>query len=333
MRSKTIMHGLSQCSLPYCALVAVCASVIMLSLYKNATAHDHDVLLLNEPVQPIPVIDIDRRKFSLGESLFHEKQLDRHERKSCSSCHDLSKGGSDGKTTSRPLNPEEPRSKEVNTPTIFNVKFNDSYYWNGLFESLDEQLDDALLELNDSWQILASRLAHIPSYERKFNLLYSDGITATNIKDALSYYVASLSTPNSPFDQYLRGKPKAIDEKQKTGYRLFKQHGCIVCHQGINVGGNLTLPLAEITLDKFSPALGNTLTDRNSGKNNKIRVPSLRNVALTAPYLHDGSAATLEGAVNHMSRQAPGLSIPKQDTDLIIRFLKSLTGEYNGQML
>lgn len=287
-----------------------------------------------EPIQPIPEIQIDPRKFRLGKRLFHEKRLHKHRKKSCHSCHNFSKGGGDGKTTVTGQNPKTLGSKSVNTPTIFNVIYNDSYYWRGQFQSLEQQLDDAVLELNDSWEILATIVAPIPSYHRAFYLIYPAGVTAANVKDALKYYVRSLNTPNSPFDQYLRGHINAISRDQKRGYQLFKSYGCIACHQGINVGGNLTLPLQEITLDKFSPTLANTQKlSENLNKQNKIRVPSLRNVALTGPYLHDGSITTLETAVNHRAANELGMTIPKAEVDLIVRFLQSLTGELNGRML
>ncbi len=154
--------------------------------------------------------------------------------------------------------------------------------------------------------------------------------------DALATFERSLITPGAPLDRYLRGKHDAISPDEERGYELFKTYGCIACHQGVNVGGNLFQrfgvfanpfayrPVTRADLGRF------TLTG-NTKDRFVFRVPSLRNVAATAPYLHDGSAATLEQAVEKMASTQLGRVIAPPEIDLIVRFLHTLTGEYRGQ--
>lgn len=317
-------------------IISLLLSISLMLLFgaQSLALHSDSTNILasaEEPIKPIPVPHIQHRKYQLGKSLFHEKRLHKEGKKSCSDCHNLDKGGTDGKSTAKPISL---KNGGVNTPSIFNVSLNKVYYWDARFNSLDEQMDDALLELNQSWSRVVEILEKIPSYQEQFHFNYAEGITPRTVKDALLYYVRSLNTPNSSFDQYLRGNPGAMDKHQKTGYHLFKSHGCIACHQGINLGGNLSFPLSEFSLDKFSPTLGNRGGDNaHPVKNNRIRVPGLRNVELTAPYLHDGSLAKLEDAVNHLALQQMGSKIPDKEVNLIVRFLKSLTGKHNGRTL
>ena len=163
-----------------------------------------------------------------------------------------------------------------------------------------------------------------------FNNIYSDGVTSENIKDAIISFERSLLTPNSAFDLYLNGDKTALSNQQLQGYRLFKSYGCITCHQGTNIGGNFV-----INLDKLGAPFGNlnSTRERLNGKIKTIRVPSLRNVAVTAPYFHDGSATTLFQAVQRMIDEYLGLAVTDENIYLITSFLKSLTGKYKGKSL
>jgi cytochrome c peroxidase len=164
-------------------------------------------------------------------------------------------------------------------------------------------------------------------------------LTAANIKDALVAYELSLNTPNARFDRFLRGDKQALTPSEQKGYQLFKTSGCISCHQGMNLGGNMFQPFGVI---------GNYITDRgqitkadlgrfNTTKNEVdryvFRVPSLRNVALTPPYFHDGSAQTLPQAIAKMTKYQLGRSLPTEQIELIVQFLGTLTGEYRGKSL
>jgi cytochrome c peroxidase len=147
-----------------------------------------------------------------------------------------------------------------------------------------------------------------------------------------------LLTPGSRFDRYLGGEQHAITEREKSGYRLFKDYGCAACHQGVNVGGNLyqklgimqayfvDRPITEADLGRYN-------VTRQEADRHVFRVPSLRNVAVTPPYFHDGSVATLDDAIHEMAQHQLGRPIPEQDVELIAAFLHTLTGQYRGKPL
>ncbi|WP_455223564.1 cytochrome-c peroxidase [Kaarinaea lacus] len=281
-----------------------------------------------EPIRPIPgKKNLSLDKIALGEKLFNDKRLDSNQLIACGDCHNLSLGGTDQLAFS--VNGAG-KPTRFNTPSIFNVGLNTQYYWSGKFETLEEQLTDALVEINTTWPQLIHTITEIPEYVDQFKAIYTDGITKKNIKDALISFELSLVTPDSPFDLYLKGDVTALTAGELQGYRLFKSYGCVTCHQGVNMGGNFVLQL-----DKLGAPFGNLNSTRNrlQGKLRKIRVPSLRNVALTSPYFHDGSATTLHQAVSRMADEYLGIGVDEQQVSLIVDFLKTLTGKYKGQSL
>lgn len=295
-----------------------------------------DVLLVPgkivEPISPIRTHDLQQleldEKIKLGEKLFHDPRLDAKKRiTSCASCHNLKLGGTDQLAFS--VN-SAGKSTLFNTPSIFNVSLNSQYYWSGQINTLDDQLDDALKEVNTTWPLLLKTLKKIPAYVSVFDSIYNDGITKENIRDALVTYESSLVTPNSPFDNYLNGDESSITQNALKGYKLFKSYGCITCHQGNNIGGNVV-----IDLRKLGAPFGklNSTRHRLNGKLLQIRVPSLRNVAVTPPYFHDGSATTLYQAVHRMIDEYAGIEAPDNDVYNIISFLRALTGKYRGESL
>lgn len=299
-----------------------------------------EIGLVNEPIQPIPLENaLDPNKVLLGEKLFQEVRLSEDDRVSCLTCHAFNMGGTDRRAHSLGV---QGRIGAVNTPTIFNVRYNFRLNWNGRFETLTDHLEGLLTHsdgMGMSWDILIQKLKQVPEYPRAFAQIYSDGLTPTNIKDALVAYEESLNTPNSRFDQFLRGDKQALTPSEREGYQLFKDYGCVSCHQGINAGGNL--------FQRFG-VMGNYFADRGNitpadwGRYNVtqdladrfvFRVPSLRNVAQTAPYFHDGTALTLEEAIAIMANYQLGRSLPVEDINRLAKFLHTLTGEYQGQPL
>jgi len=291
----------------------------------------HATINLNQSREPIRPIasrsDLSATKVALGEKLFNDRRLDSNQHIACGDCHNLELGGTDqlAFSVNGAGNPTR-----FNTPTIFNVGLNTQYYWSGKFETLDEQLTDALVEINTTWPQLVRTISAVPEYVDEFNKIYSDGITKNNIRDALISFELSLATPDSPFDRYLKGDATALTATELQGYRLFKSYGCVSCHQGVNIGGNFVLQL-----DKLGAPFGNLNSTRNrlQGKLQQIRVPSLRNVARTPPYFHDGSATTLRQAVSRMVDEYLGIGVDEQQVSLIVDFLKTLTGQYKGQSL
>jgi cytochrome c peroxidase len=294
-----------------------------------------ETILVKEPIQSLPLtLAFDVNKANLGQRLFRDPRLSADNRISCLSCHLLNQGGADRKAFSIGANKI---IGKINTPTVYNAEFNADLTWNGKFKTLEEFTKSVIQNptaMGIQWQVLIQKLQQVPEYQQDFAQLYPDGITVTNVINALVVYQRSLYTPNSRFDQYLRGNQQAISNSEKAGYQLFKDYGCVSCHQGINVGGNLYQKFG--TMGDYFRKRGQEITTADLGRYNVtknpadrfvFRVPSLRNVALTAPYFHDGSAPTLEEAITIMANFQLGRSLPANDTALIAQFLQTLTGE------
>jgi len=294
--------------------------------------------LEDEPIQPIPLKHgQDPSRAELGRRLFRDPRLSANGRVSCASCHDLAKGGADGLSRSPGL---AGAITEVNTPTVLNASLNFKQFWNGRADTLEAQIDQVVqnpVEMGSTWPGVVQRLMLDPGYKADFARSYIDGVTKANIQNAIATYERTLITPNSRFDRYLRGDDRAINAQEKLGYAKFKQYGCIACHQGMTVGGNMFEKFG--VLDN-APAPGKTATPADLGRfqvtgaerdKHVFKVPSLRNVALTAPYFHDGSAKTLEAAVDTMFRMQLGRIGAEADKALIVKFLGTLTGEIEGR--
>ena len=294
----------------------------------------------NEPIQPIPLsIELDEKKVALGERLFHDVRLSRNNTISCASCHSLGTGGSDRLTRSVGI---DGSSGKINAPTIFNSGFNFKQFWDGRSDTLEDQIDGpthASFEMGSNWPEIIDKLSRSPDYVTAFDESYANGIKSDTIKAALATFERSLFTPNSRFDRFLRGNTSSLTSEEKEGYRLFKSYGCASCHQGVNAGGNIFQKVGVMG-DYFADR-GN-VTKADFGRFNStgdradvhvFKVPSLRNVALTPPYFHDGSVTSLEDAVKVMSRYQLGRRLPPEDVARIVAFLKTLTGEYKGKSL
>ncbi|MGB8702325.1 MAG: cytochrome c peroxidase [Thermosynechococcaceae cyanobacterium] len=299
-----------------------------------------EVIQTNEPIQAIPnLIPLDLRKLALGEKLFQDVRLSKNNQKSCLSCHSFSLGGPDRRAHSVGINGA---FTDVNTPTVFNAQFNFRFNWNGKFENLFDHFDALVTNprtMGIQWPETIRSLQQVSGYVHSFNQIYPDGLTQANIKDAVVAYELSLNTPNARFDRFLQGDKQALTASEKEGYQLFKAYGCISCHQGVNVGGNLFQPFGIIgnyftDRGQVTPAdLGRFNVTQNEADRYVFRVPSLRNVAVTPPYFHDGSAKTLEQAIAVMAKYQLGRPLEKEQTERIAQFLRTLTGEYRGKPL
>jgi cytochrome c peroxidase len=308
--------------------------------HPNPEGEAHEVLetSIDQPIDPLPSdVAFDARRAALGEALFKNPLISGDGKVSCSGCHSASHALADEKPRSFVAGrPESP----VNSPTMYNVRFLYKLAWGARFDSLETHLD-ALLKnpkvMASSWDGAARRLTAQPGQPERFSAVFKDGLTPANVREALLEYERSLVTPDAPFDRFLRGELHAISQQAKQGYAQFKSYGCASCHQGIAVGGNM-LQRFGVMRDYFADR-GNvgpadfgrySLTHREEDRF-VFRVPSLRNVALTAPYFHDGSAKTLEEAVTVMARYQLGREIELPHRDAIVAFLRSLTGEYRGK--
>ncbi len=315
--------------------VAVAVSLCLLALVPAPAWAQGD-----EPIRPIPTqARVDARKAALGERLFRDKRLSGDGAVACASCHALEGGGSDNQALSHGV---KGRQGLVNAPTVFNSVFNFRQFWDGRAATLAAQVAEPVpnpLEMGSHWDDVVARLQRDPDFVAAFKASYRDGLNPANLQNALATFVGSLVTPNARFDKYLRGDTQALTPDEVRGYQLFKSYGCVSCHQGVNVGGNMFQQFGVMG-DYFasrgnpSPAdLGRYNVTLKDADRHVFKVPGLRNVALTAPYFHDGSARTLGEALDVMFKYQLGRSAPQQDKELIIKFLHTLTGEYRGKPL
>ena len=307
-------------------LVAVAVSFTTTESRVNAEA-------TTEPIKPIPVkISLNSRKVALGRKLFNDKRLSRDNSVACVSCHSLKLGGTDRKQFSTGVNNQ---IGVINAPTVYNSGFNFRQFWDGRAETLEAQAAMPIhdpIEMGSNWTQVISKISKDPEYVNAFKI-YKDGMQPKNIQDAIAEFERSLYTPNSRFDRYLRGDLTALSDKEKHGYQLFKSYGCVSCHQGVNVGGNMFQKFGVLrnyfaNKGKISKAdLGRYNVTGNVLDKHVFKVPSLRLAALTPPYFHDGSVKTLRDAVNIMFIYQLGRVAKDDEKDAIVAFIKSLVGK------
>jgi len=318
------------------AITAMVTAAISFALCLDAALADHDEWR-GGPVSPLPehAPDVDPRKVRLGDDLFHDTRLSADDTISCASCHNLDSGGVDG--LEKPIGIGG-KHGSVNTPTVFNSAYNFTQFWDGRAENLEEQAAGPVhnpVEMGSNWDQVVTKLERDADIRAAFHALYGDGVTAANIVDAIATFERTLVTINAPFDLYLKGDKSAISAQAVRGYERFQSYGCAACHQGVNVGGNMYQAMGAMG-DYFGDRgnehesdMGRYQITKREEDRHVFKVPSLRMVAQTAPYFHDGSAKTLEDAVRHMAKYQLGRDdMPETDVEDIIAFLKSLAGKY-----
>jgi cytochrome c peroxidase len=299
----------------------------------DAPRVEHQESLDREPLTPLPEPPkVDPKVVDLGRRLFAETRLSSDNGVACSSCHDLAKSGVDGNSRSRGV---AGRTGVINVLTVYNASLNFALFWDGRAKSLETQIDGPItnpIELNSSWNDVVTKLRGDPTYVTSFARAFADGVTAENVRVAISAFERTLLTPNAPFDRWLRGDAAAMSADQREGYDTFKSVGCISCHQGANVGGNMFQRfgvLGDYFKDRggvSEPDYGRFNATKNEADRFVFRVPSLRNVEYTAPYFHDGSAQTLQQAIQVMATYQLGRSLSERQVMVIDAFLKSLSG-------
>jgi cytochrome c peroxidase len=279
---------------------------------------DTTILLTQEPITPIPPAPAaDPSKLALGEELFRSLLLSRDQTRSCLSCHDI---GSNGADSVQHAIGADGKPLVFNTPTVFNAALNFRLNWAGDKRTLESQIVWAFNSapgLGSNMPEILARLNADAEMVGRFVAAYGRNPDQPSLVDALAIYERSLVTPDSRFDRWLKGDKAALSAKELDGYALFKSFGCVSCHQGVNVGANLFQRHGI-----FHPLA--------SPEPKVLRVPSLRNVATTPPYFHDGSAPTLSEAVRRMAKAQLDQSLSEQEIDAIVAFLNSLTGNYRG---
>ena len=314
---------------------------IILNWIKEYRAENHyngltTAEYANEPVQVIPEsIEFDAAKAELGHMLYNDVRLSVDNSISCASCHDLSKGGTDNKPFSEGVGGQ---FGGINAPTVFNAVFNFVQFWDGRAADLAAQAagppTNPVEMAHKDWSDIENILAADKAFAKAFTAVYPTGVTAENICNAIAEYEKTLITPNSPFDLFLKGNAEAMTEAQIKGYELFKNNSCATCHAGVNLGG-LSYEYMGTRADYFADR-GTELTEEDYGRgkqeedvffDHRFKTPGLRNVALTAPYFHDATQATLLDAVNAMVKYQTSESVNKEEAEQIVEFLNALTGE------
>ena len=293
-----------------------------------------------EPISRVPPPpDVAPRIVTLGERLFHDPRLSRTGSVACASCHVLAEGGDDGKVVSVGIDGEQ---GEINSPTVFNAGLYSAQFWDGRVETLEDQIDGPIqnpIEMGSMWPEVTDVLYEVADYAREFDALFTpdaDGetITRDTVRQAIAAFVRSLHTTGSRFDRWLDGDEDALSPAELEGYRWFKHYGCHSCHQGAAAGGNFFMQFG--VLNDYFHKRGN-ITEADRGRFNitgnkedmyKFKVPSLRMVVHTAPYLHDGHAKTLRDAVDAMFTYQLGRTAPDRHKEAIVCFLHTLAGTH-----
>ena len=306
--------------------------------FKSPTVCDE---FANEPLQPLmESIPTDSAKVALGFALYHDTRLSADNTVSCATCHGLNTGGVDRKQFSEGIGGQ---FGGVNAPTVYNSALNFAQFWDGRAADLKEQAAGPPLNPvemgHKSFDDICAVLAEDKEFSEIFKKVYPDGFTQSNITEAIAEFEKTLLTP-SRFDKYLRGDKSALTAEEIEGYALFKENKCATCHVGMNIGGQ-SYDYMGIKNSYFDYR-GTGLTDGDNGRyavtklesdRHKFKTPTLRNIMITYPYMHDGSVNSVEDAVRIMHEFQIGTTISDKDMTKIVAFLGSLTGEYNDEEL
>ena len=274
--------------------------------------------LIDNPKNPIS-----KAKVELGKALFFEPRLSKSNLISCNTCHNLATGGIDGVSAAIghkwSANPHH-----LNSPTVYNAVFMEKQFWDGRDPDLEAQAQGPMQappEMAISQEMAVKRIASMSGYKEQFKEAFGDNnITFKKIADAIGVFERTLVTP-SKFDKFLAGDEKALSTEEQEGLKTFIDKGCATCHSGVGIGG---------TMQKFplvKPYKYANVGDFKGDKNGMVKVPTLRNIAQTAPYYHNGAVWSLEEAVKIMGETELGLELKEKEVASIVTFLKALDGE------
>lgn len=295
-----------------------------------------------EPVRPIHAsLEYDPAKAELGFALFHDPRLSVDNTVSCATCHALETAGVDNHRYSDGVGGQV---GGVNAPTVYNAVYNFVQFWDGRAATLADQAAGPPLNpiemASPSFEHIIAKLEADKNFARAFTAVYPDGLTQANITDAIEQFERTLVTPGSRFDKWLLGDDEAITPEELAGYELFKKYDCATCHVGHNLGGQ-SYELMGLRRHYFADR-GEELTVEDNGRyketqlerdRHRFKVPGLRNIEHTWPYYHDGTRHTLDEAVYDMGLYQSGVELTDEEVDLMVQFLLTLTGEYQGEPL
>ena len=281
-------------------------------------------------------------KVELGQMLYHDPRLSSTGTVSCASCHNTMLGGEDNRPNSMGVNGQ---TGGRSAPTVWNAAFNKVQFWDGRAASLEEQAAGPVtnpIEMGmKSWDDVVARLKSIEGYQPAFEQAFGkDSISKDNATKAIAAYERTLITPNSPYDKYVEGDKAALTEQQVRGMEKAVALGCTSCHSGPAFNGAGSFQRFPVNGNAyfeaqyhFSKDKGLAEVTKNEADAHLWKVPTLRNVALTAPYFHNGSVKTLDQAVTLMAKLQLGKDLSKDEAADIVAFLNALTGEFPKQKM
>jgi cytochrome c peroxidase len=275
----------------------------------------------DEPIMPIPQPPpADPLKLALGEQLFGDARLSHDGTLTCAACHDVHTNGADASKRSTMGGGSTQRSTVL---SVFNAALNFRLNWEGNYRTLEAHAESSLenpRNLATSVEEVLGKIGIDPKLVQQFRNAYGHGPDRASLLDAIAIYERSLLTPGSRFDRWLEGDTTALTAEEQDGYKLFKSLGCVSCHQGVNVGGNLYERHGIFTPPEMPrPPL--------------MRVPSLRNVATLAPYFQHGDTPTLEAAIRNMAEAQLEQTLSDRQVAMIVAFLNTLTGKFRGALV
>lgn len=326
-------------------VVFIISGALAFGVVPSATAFE---ALPKQP--PIPKDNpMTPAKVELGKQLFFDPRLSSNGTLSCNSCHDVTGSGTDNRAVSVGVGA---KTGGRSAPTVWNAAFLTAQFWDGRAATLEDQAKGPILNpiemaMPDE-QAVIDRLSSIPGYKEQFANVFggANALTYDNVAKAIAAYERTLITPNSAFDRYIKGDKKALSAAALRGMKEVQAIGCTACHNGVNFAGP-ALPMGQGFYQKFptftdndyvkkfklDEDVGRAEVTKNDADKHMFRVPTWRNVALTAPYFHNGSVKTLHEAVRVMAKTQLDKDLAGQQVDDIVEFLNSLTGEFPKQTL
>ena len=321
--------------------VAIAALTLASFLASLAFAEDDLLAKARQQFQSIPATPPELpgnpatpARLELGKMLYFDPRLSASHVISCGSCHNIGLGGADAEPTSIG---HRWQHGARNAPTVFNAVFNKAQFWDGRAKDLEQQAGGPVVnpvEMASPEAHVAEQLKGIPGYGGPFARAFpgeTDPITLANVQKAIAVFEATLITPNAPFDRFLGGEDGALSPVQKAGLSVFMEKGCSTCHKGINVGGGMYAPFGVVEkpgAELLPPAdKGRFMVTKTPSDEYVFKVPTLRNIVLTAPYFHSGQVWDLRQAVAVMGASQLGIPLTGDDVEKIVVFLDSLTGE------
>ena len=310
-------------------------SLALLSVSPSLKAADltDSFLLMFKPLPAAvesPDNELTENKINLGRMLFFDKRFSKNQDISCNSCHNVAKYGTDNAPTS---SGHKGQHGGRSAPTVYNAALHIAQFWDGRAPTVEEQAKGPVLNpiemaMPDQGTVLKV-INSIPEYVEAFKKAFpgeADAVNYNNFGKAVGAFERKLLTP-SRWDEFLKGRKDALTEDEKKGFSEFAMVGCVNCHNGVGVGGHMYQKLGLI---KAWPGLkdnGRSEITKSDVEKAFFKVPSLRNITETAPYLHDGSVTELPAMVKKMAEHQLGKDVTDAQINSIITFLKVLKGD------